>query len=92
MNLSPRISRIDILASTYNDSRMVESVRDITNPLRLQLGRGYATPAQGSDDVGVFRCGGALAPAECKKRHGILRCFTHIDFTSGSGLKGLDRP
>jgi IS605 OrfB family transposase len=39
-------------------SRMVEPVRDITNLLRSQSGRGYATPAQGSDDVGVSEAAG----------------------------------
>jgi hypothetical protein len=38
--------------------RMVEPVRDITNLLRPQLGRGYATPAQGSDYVGVSEAAG----------------------------------
>jgi hypothetical protein len=38
--------------------RMVEPVRDFTNPLRPQLGRGYATSAQGSDDVGESEAAG----------------------------------
>jgi putative transposase len=40
------------------NSRLVESVRDFTNPLRPQLGRGYATPAQGSDDIGESEAAG----------------------------------
>ncbi len=36
-----------------SSSRMVEPVRDITNPLRPQVGRSYAPTAQGSDYVGV---------------------------------------
>jgi hypothetical protein len=34
------------------------AVRDFTNPLRPQLGRGYATPAQGSDYVGESEAAG----------------------------------
>jgi putative transposase len=39
-------------------SRMVEPVRDITNPLRPQSSRSHATPARGSDDVGVSEATG----------------------------------
>jgi len=39
-------------------SRMVEPVRDITNPLRAQSGRGYATIARSSDYVGVSEAAG----------------------------------
>ena len=37
---------------------MVEPVRDITNLLRPQLGRSYASYAQGSDDIGVSEAAG----------------------------------
>jgi hypothetical protein len=37
---------------------MVEPVRDITNPLRSQSSRGYATIARESDDVGVLEAAG----------------------------------
>jgi putative transposase len=45
---------------TAQDShpRMVGPVRNFTNPLRPQLGRGYVTPAQGSDDVGESEAAG----------------------------------
>jgi putative transposase len=39
-------------------SRMVEPVRDITNPLRPQSSRSHAPPARGSDDVGVSEATG----------------------------------
>jgi len=39
-------------------SRMVESVRDITNPLRSPMSRSYAPHAQGRDDVGVSEAAG----------------------------------
>ena len=39
-------------------SRMVEPVREITNPLRPQSSRSHATPARGSDDVGVSEATG----------------------------------
>jgi putative transposase len=39
-------------------SRMVEPVRDITNPLRPQSSRSHATSARGSDDVGVSEATG----------------------------------
>jgi len=39
-------------------SRMVEPVRDITNPLRPQSSRSYAPTAQGSDYVGVSEAAG----------------------------------
>ncbi len=39
-------------------SGMAESVRDITNPLRPQVGRSYAPTAQGSDYVGVSEAAG----------------------------------
>ena len=39
-------------------SRMVEPVRDITNPLRSPKSRSYAPTAQGSDDVGVSEAAG----------------------------------
>jgi hypothetical protein len=39
-------------------SRMVEPVRDITNPLRSQSSRGYAITARGCDDVGVSETAG----------------------------------
>jgi hypothetical protein len=38
--------------------RMVEPVRDITNPLRSQSGRSYAPTARGSDYVGVSEAAG----------------------------------
>ncbi len=38
--------------------RMVGPVRDITNPLRPQSSRGYATTARGSDYVGVSEAAG----------------------------------
>ena len=37
---------------------LVGPVRDFTDPLRPQLGRGYATPAQGSDYVGESEAAG----------------------------------
>jgi len=39
-------------------SRMVEPVRDFIEQLRPQLGRGYATPAQGSDYLGESEAAG----------------------------------
>jgi hypothetical protein len=39
-------------------SRMVEPVRDITNPLRPQSSRIYDPTARGSDDVGVSEAAG----------------------------------
>jgi ribosomal protein S27AE len=41
-----------------SSSRMVEPVREITNPLRPQSSRSHATPARGSDDVGVSEATG----------------------------------
>jgi putative transposase len=41
-----------------SSSRMVEPVRDITNPLRPQSSRSHAPPARGSDDVGVSEATG----------------------------------
>jgi putative transposase len=46
-------------------SRMVEPVRDITDPLRPQSGRSYAPMSRGSDYVGVSEAAGRLAHAEC---------------------------
>src|SRR6266849_998974 len=45
--------------------RMVGPVRDITNPLRLQSSRGYATTTRECDYVGVSEAAVALARAEC---------------------------
>ena len=39
-------------------SRMVEPVRDITNPLRSPKSRSYAPTARESDDVGVSEAAG----------------------------------
>ncbi len=41
-----------------SSSRMVEPVRDITNPLRPQSGRSYAPMSRGSDYVGVSEAAG----------------------------------
>jgi transposase len=41
-----------------SSSRMVEPVREISNPLRPQSSRSHATPARGSDDVGVSEATG----------------------------------
>ncbi len=46
-------------------SRMVEPVREITNPLRPQASRSHAPSAQGSADVGVSEAPGLPDQVEC---------------------------
>src|SRR5260370_573101 len=62
-----------------SSSRMVEPVRDITNPLRPQSGRSYAPMSRGSDYVGVSEAAGL------ESVQSVTRLNAYIFFLRKSG-------